>query len=77
MEVAKELDPSVAWDLVLAPVQSWQISQLLPALHASAAKAIMFMFTTYESLSSLRDAVGPHRFAFGFPKLPAVLDAAG
>ena len=56
---------------------SSQVSQLLPALRASAARAIMFMFTTYEPLSTLRDAVGAHRFAFGFPKLAAIMDAEG
>lgn len=39
----------------------------MPALQDSAAKTILFMFNTFEPLDPQREAVGPSRFAFGFP----------
>ncbi len=65
--VAAVLDPSVAYDLVLVTVLAPQVEAVLPALRESAARTVMFMFNTFESLDPLRDAVGVGRFAFGFP----------
>jgi 2-dehydropantoate 2-reductase len=45
----------------------------MPALSASSAKTIMFMFNTFDPLDRLRDAVGTERFAFGFPAIIATL----
>lgn len=67
VEVRGALDPAVPFDLVLVTVLAPQVDAVLPALGASAATTIMFMFNTFEPLDRLRDAVGEARFAFGFP----------
>src|SRR5207245_9719263 len=51
-----------------------QVDALLPALAASAAKTVMFMFNYFGPLSRLRSAVGASRFAFGFPAVLARLE---
>ncbi len=68
-----KLDETAAWDLVLVTVHATQVDAVLPALGASHAKAVMFMFNTFEPLDRLRDAVGAARFAFGFPAIVATL----
>jgi 2-dehydropantoate 2-reductase len=73
VHVSGELDTTTQWDLVLVTVLVSQVDVLLPALNASAAKSVMFMFNTFQSLDRLRDAVGPRRFAFGFPAIGAGL----
>ncbi|WP_437799930.1 ketopantoate reductase family protein [Sorangium sp. So ce693] len=65
--VASSLDAATPWDLVLVTVLSPQVAAVLPALRASAARRVMFMFNTFERLEPLRDAVGAERFRFGFP----------
>ncbi|AGP42213.1 2-dehydropantoate 2-reductase [Sorangium cellulosum So0157-2] len=72
--VSAALDEAAAWDLVLVTVLAPQVDAVLPALAASAAKTVMFMFNTFEPLGRLRDAVGAARFAFGFPAILATLD---
>jgi len=67
VEVAGELDVSRPYDLVLVTVLAPQVAAVLPALQASAAKQIMFMFNTFESLEPLSAAVRPERFLMGFP----------
>jgi 2-dehydropantoate 2-reductase len=74
VHVSGEFDTTTAWDLVLVTVLASQVDVLLPALSASAAKSVMFMFNTFQSLDRLRDAVGPQRFAFGFPAIAASLN---
>jgi 2-dehydropantoate 2-reductase len=74
VHVSGELDTTTHWDLVLVTVLASQVDLLLPALRASAAKSVMFMFNTFQSLDRLRDAVGPPRFAFGFPGIAAGLN---
>ncbi len=71
VEVAATLDSSTPWDLVLVTVLASQVAVLLPALAASRAKKVMFMFNTFEPLEPLREAVGRARFAFGFPAVLA------
>jgi 2-dehydropantoate 2-reductase len=71
---ADELDVTTPWDLVLVTVLVSQVDALLPVLGRSSAKAVMFMFNTFGSLDRLRDAVGPERFAFGFPAIVASID---
>ncbi len=73
VNVATALDPAVEFDLVLVAVLASQVAAVLPALKASRAKNVMFMFNTFESLDRLRDAVGKQRFAFGFPAILASL----
>jgi len=69
--VSAALDTSTAWDLVLVTVLDSQVDALLPVLRESAAKQVMFMFNTFSPLDRLRDAVGAHRFVFGFPAILA------
>lgn len=71
--VSGTLDPSIAYDLVLVTVLAHQVEAIMPALKASAAKQVMFMFNTFESIEPLREAVGAKRFAFGFPAIAATL----
>lgn len=71
VEVADAIDLARPWDLLLVTVLAHQADELLPSLHLSAAKKVMFMFNTVESLARLRDAVEPTRFEFGFPTVTA------
>jgi 2-dehydropantoate 2-reductase len=73
VRVSPALDPAVAFDLVLVTVLAPQVDAVLPALRASAATTVMFMFNTFASLDPLREAVGAARFAFGFPAVLAAL----
>ncbi len=66
------LDATTAYDLVLVTVLAHQADALLPAIKASPAKHVMFMFNTFEKLDRLRDTVGATRFAFGFPTFTAI-----
>lgn len=74
VRVSSALDATTEWDLVLVTVLVSQVDAVLPALAASAAKTVMFMFNTFEPLGRLRDAVGSSRFAFGFPAILASID---
>ncbi|WP_437648355.1 ketopantoate reductase family protein [Sorangium sp. So ce362] len=74
VNVSAALDTTAAWDLVLVTVLASQVDAVLPALAASAARTVMFMFNTFESLGRLQGAVGSARFAFGFPAILATLD---
>lgn len=67
VEVHAALDATTPYDLVLVTVLAPQVGAVLPALRASAARAVMFMFNTFEPLDPLRAAVGAERFVFGFP----------
>ena len=65
--VAGQLDTSITYDLVIVTVLAPQVAAVLPALKASAAKTVMFMFNTFDSLEPLIESVGRRRAAFGFP----------
>lgn len=71
--VSAALDLSVPYDLLLVPVKGNQVAEALHTVQASAAQTIMFMSVTFRSLRFMRDAVGAARFAYGFPKFPAVM----
>lgn len=73
--VRATLDEATAWDLVLVTVLAHQVDVVLPALTASAARSIMFMFNTFETFDRLRAAVGAERFTFGFPAILATFTA--
>ena len=75
--VAASLDRAAAFDLVLVTVLAPQVDAVLPALRASAARKVMFMFNTFQSLAPLREGIGAERFAFGFPGGVFVLLEAG
>jgi 2-dehydropantoate 2-reductase len=66
-----KLDTSVEYDLLLVTVLAHQLDPILADIISSKAKSIMFMFNTFQPLNSLRDAVGPSRFEFGFPGIGA------
>ncbi len=74
IRVLETIDPSTAYDLVLVTVLAHQVDALLPALVASAAKSVLFMFNTFETTRRWREAVGAERFAFGFPNMIAFLE---
>ena len=74
VRVSGELDADTDWDLVLVTVLVSEVDVLLAPLGRTAGKTVMFMFNTFNSLGRLRDAVGPQRFAFGFPALMASLE---
>lgn len=67
VEPSDKLDRSEPYDLLIVTVLAPQVPAILEDLKASAAKQVMFMFNTFESLEPLRAAVGAHRFRFGFP----------
>lgn len=74
VSVSAEFDATTPWDLVLVTTLAHQVDETLPALKACAAKKVMFMFNTVESLEKLRAAVGPERFEFSFPTVIAFLE---
>jgi 2-dehydropantoate 2-reductase len=61
------LDATVEWDGVLVTVLAHQAKPLFPALRASKARSIVFLFNTVEPLQSVREALGADRCEFGFP----------
>lgn len=67
IEPSEKLDRSVPYDLLVVSVLAPQVPAILEDLKASAAKQVMFMFNTFESIEPLKQAVGAHRFRFGFP----------
>jgi len=71
--VSDKLDPSIEYDLVLVTVLATGVDAIMPALQASRARAVMFMFNTFASIEPLRQAVGAERFSFGFPGIAAFL----
>lgn len=71
ISVATGLDLAVPWDLVLVTVLAEQSDALFPALRASAAKQVLFLFNTFEKVDRWREVVGAERFAFGFPTMTA------
>lgn len=72
--VTETLDPAAAFDLLLVTVMAHQVEALLPAVAASAARTVLFMFNTFETTARWREAVGAGRFAFGFPNMVAFLE---
>lgn len=74
VRVSAALDTQTPWDLVLVTVLAHQVDVVLPALTASAARTVLFMFNTFAPLAPLRDAVGAQRFAFGFPSVLGTLE---
>ncbi|MBN8613801.1 MAG: ketopantoate reductase family protein [Deltaproteobacteria bacterium] len=65
--VHARLDEAKAYDLVLVTVLATQVDAVLDALTRSAARAVMFMFNTFDPIVPLERAVGASRFVFGFP----------
>lgn len=76
IEVTDTLDESVPYDLVLATLPAHQVAAVLPALGRSAARAVLFLFNTFEP-DPLRAAVGDARCCFGMPLIQASLTPEG
>jgi 2-dehydropantoate 2-reductase len=67
VEVLERLDRAVPYDLVVVTVLAPQVPAILEDVRQSAARQVMFMFNTFESLEPLKAAVGAGRFRCGFP----------
>lgn len=67
VHITDALDVNAACDLVIVTVLATQVHAVLPTLSRCAARQVMFMFNTFDSLTALRDAVRAARFCFGFP----------
>ena len=76
VRVAGLLDEEAPYDLLIVTMLAHQTVPLLPALQASAARCIQFMFNTFEP-ERLQAAVGAERCAFGMPFVQATLDGEG
>jgi len=76
VSVVDQLDEQVAYDLVLVTMYDFQVDAVLPTLRRSKAKAIQFMFVTFDP-ERLRAAVGNERCSFGMPAVMARLDEEG
>lgn len=74
VHVAEALDVATPFDLVIVTVLRHQIDALLPALEASAARAVLFVFNTFDPIDVWRDAIGAERFSFAFPSMLAFLE---
>ena len=70
----ERLDPAIPFDLVIVTVLAHKVDAVLPALRASAARTVLFMFNQFEPLARLRDALGAERVAFAFPAVIASID---
>lgn len=65
------LDVTVPYDLVLVMVLRHQLDALMPALQASPAKTVLFMFNAFDDHAVWRQQLGAGRFAMGFPRMVA------
>jgi 2-dehydropantoate 2-reductase len=74
VRVAEAFDEAAPHDLVIVTVLESQVDVLLPALARSAARTVLLMFNTFRGTERYRAAIGPARFAFGFPKMTAFLE---
>lgn len=74
--VLDALDEQQAYDLVIVTTLGYQVDAVLPSLQRSRAKAIQFMFVTFEP-ERLRMVVGEARTSFGMPFIVATLDHEG
>jgi 2-dehydropantoate 2-reductase len=76
MHVADHLHETTAYDLVVVTTLAHQVDAVLPALRRSQAKAIQFMFNTFEP-ERLTAAVGAQRCSFGMPFVAATVGKDG
>jgi 2-dehydropantoate 2-reductase len=74
--IADALDTTTPFDIVLVTVLAHQVAAVLPALRASAAKQIHFMFVTPE-YRRLTEAVAPKRATFGMAAVLSVIKPDG
>lgn len=71
LTVLDTIDPTVPYDLILVTILAHQVDAFIPALAASAAKAILFLFNTFDRTDKWRDALGAERLVHGFPTMTA------
>jgi 2-dehydropantoate 2-reductase len=76
VRVADGLDPQVAYDLVVVTTLDHQVDAVLPSLRHSRAKAVHFMFNTFDP-ERLRDALGRIPSSFGMPFVMATVGRDG
>ena len=76
MGVADHLDETIPYDLVVVTTLAHQVDAILPALRRSQAKAVQFMFNTFEP-ERLSAAIGDHRCSFGMPFVAATVRGDG
>ncbi len=76
MLVSERLDEEIAYDLVLVTTLAHQTDAILPALKASRAHHVQFMFNMFDP-ERLSGAVGGRPVSFGMPFVMAHLDAEG
>lgn len=67
------LDPLEPYDLAIVTVPEHQVASILAEVSSSQAKTVLFMFNTFQGTARYASAVGPERFAFGFPNMAATL----
>lgn len=75
VSVVTVLDATVPYDLVMVTIASHHVEVLIPALAASHAKAILFMFNTFDRTDKWRDALGARRLVHGFPNMSAFFES--
>lgn len=75
VRVTAELDDQ-EYDLVLVTTLAHQVDAVLPALRRSRARAVQFMFNTFEP-ERLKSAMGARGCSFGMPILMARVDREG
>lgn len=75
VSVVDALDETVPFDLVMITIVAHHVDVLIPALAASRAKAILFMFNTFDRTDRWRDALGADRLVHGFPSMLAFFEA--
>ncbi len=76
LRVADRLDELTPYDLVVVTTLAHQVDAVLPMLQRSRAKAIHFMFNTFDP-DRLAATVGAHRSSFGMPFVMAKLTGEG
>jgi 2-dehydropantoate 2-reductase len=72
--VLDTFDESTQYDLIIVTVLAHQVEALIPALAASCAKNILFMFNTFEKTEKWRDRLGADRLSHGFPNIQAFFE---
>lgn len=68
------LDPAIPYDLIMLTALARDVAALTPALAASRAQAILFMFNTFEATGRWHDAPGANRLVHGFPNMAAFFE---
>ena len=76
VQAGAQLDPSIAYDLVIVTTPVHQVDAVMPALQRSASVRILTMFNQFDPLP-MAALAGAARCDFGMPFVQASLDAQG